>query len=164
MRALLPAVIASMLLSGSGLVAQTPTMPSTLRHGSGLIDIPVSSVLPHMAITGTLSGFFLKLGRRVEIDDTGAPVSFGPGIDEFFSDGSVAFGLFDRAEVGASFQSFADAASGGDVWGIFGRVRLWEPVDQGLGLAVGGRYLKSPSFGPRGRWSLAGHLAQECPP
>ena len=137
---------ATWMVCVGSVVGQTPTMPSTLRYGSGLIDIPVSSVLPHMAITGTFSGFFLNLGRRVEIDDTGAPVSFGPGIDEFFSDGSVAFGLFDRAEVGASFQSFEDAASGGDVWGIFGRVRLWEPVDQGLGLAVGGRYLKSPTF------------------
>lgn len=132
---------------GAGAAGQTPTMPSTLRYGSGLIDIPVSSVLPHAMITGTVSGFFLALGSRAGIDDTGATVSYGPGVDEFFSDASLAVGLFDRAEMGVTLQALGDEASGGDVWGLFGRVRLWEPIDQGLGLAVGGRYLTSPSFG-----------------
>ena len=131
----------------------TPTMPSTLRYGSGLIDIPVSSVLPHLQITGTVSGFFAQIPRRVVIDDAGAPSGFGPERDEFYSDGSVALGLFDRAELGLSVQSLGDDADGGDVWGVFGRVRLWEPVDQGLGFAVGGRYLSSPSFADGGSYA-----------
>jgi hypothetical protein len=136
-----------MALGGVGASAQTPTMPSTLRYGSGLIDIPVSSVLPHLTITGTFSGFFSQIGRRVEIDESGAPSGFGPGRDEFYSDGSIAIGLFDRAEAGITLQSFADTDSGGNMWGLFGRVRLWEPVDQGVGLAVGGRYVTSPTYG-----------------
>jgi len=126
---------------------QTPTMPSTLRFGSGLMDIPVSSVLSHMAITGTFSGFYSSIGRRVEIAESGLPSGFGPGRDQFYSDGSVAIGLFDRLETGVTIQSLSDSDSGGNIWGLFGRVRLWEPVDQGLGLAVGGRYVTSPTFG-----------------
>lgn len=126
--------------------AQTPTMPSTLRYGSGLIDIPVSSVLPHMTVTGTLSGFFSQLGRRAEVDQAGVESGFGAGRDEFYTDGSIGIGLFDRAEAGVTLQSFQNAESGGNVWGLFGRVRLWEPVDQGLGVAVGGRYVTSPTF------------------
>jgi hypothetical protein len=122
-------------------------MPSTLRYGSGLMDIPVASVLPHRTVTGTVSGFFLSLDRRALIDETGATVGTGPGVDGFFSDASLAAGLFDRAEAGITFQSFDDEASGGNLWGLFGRIRLWEPIDQGLGLAVGGRWVSSPSFG-----------------
>lgn len=127
--------------------AQTPTMPSTLRYGSGLMDVPVSSVLPHLWITATYSGFFSNLGRRVLVDESGQSAGFGPVEDGFYADGGFAVGLFDRAEAGISLQSLGGADSGGNVWGVFGRVRLWEPIDQGLGLAVGARYLTSPSFG-----------------
>lgn len=126
--------------------AQTPTMPSTLRYGSGLLDVPVSSVLPHLNITATYSGFFSGIGRRVLIDDSGQAVGFGPGRSDFYADGAFAIGLFDRLEAGVTIQTLADSDSGGDMWGLFGRVRLWEPIDQGLGLAVGGRYVTSPSF------------------
>ncbi len=142
-------------LAGTSASAQTPTMPSTLRYGSGLIDIPVSSVLPHMMITGTYSGFFSQVGRRIEIDGAGFPSGFGPARKEFYSDGSLGIGLFDRAEMGLTLQSLGDAESGGSLWGLFGRVRLWEPVDQGLGLAVGGRYLTSPDFGDGGSYAPA---------
>ena len=145
MRALMLLVVMSFL--GPSLRAQTPTMPSTLRYGSGLLDIPVSSVLPHMQITGTFSGFFSQIGQRVEIDETGQSSGYGPGRDDFFTDGSFAIGLYDLAEAGITMQSLAGADDGGNVWGLFGRVRLWEPVDQGLGFAVGGRYLTSPTFG-----------------
>jgi hypothetical protein len=131
----------------------TPTMPSTLRYGSGLLDIPVSSVLPHMAVTATYSGFWVGLDRSVLVDGTGEPVGFGPGTDSYHWDTSVAFGLFDRAEGGVSLQSLRAAASGGDVWGIFGRLRLWEPIDQGVGLAVGARYLTSPEFDDAQRYA-----------
>lgn len=132
---------------GSTLSAQTPTMPSTQRYGSGLLDIPVSSVLPHLNVTTTFSGFWTSLGRRIEIDEAGRPTGFGPGRSDFFGDLSTAVGLYDRAEAGITLQSLNDDAEGGDIWGVFGRLRLWEPVDQGVGFAVGGRFLTSPSFG-----------------
>jgi hypothetical protein len=122
-------------------------MPSTLRYGSGLLDIPVSSVLPHLRVTGTISGLFLRLDRRVEVDASGNETGFSGGVDEFSADGALAVGLFDRFETGLSLQSLGDASAGGNVWGVFGRVRIWEPVDQGLGLAAGARYVTSPDFG-----------------
>jgi hypothetical protein len=131
---------------GTIVVAQTPTMPNTLRYGSGLLDVPVSSVLPHLHGTVTWSGFFSDIGQRIEIDESGAPSAFGAGRDRFYSDGSLALGLFDRAEAGISIQQLAAEEDGGNVWGLFGRIRLWEPIDQGLGLAIGARYLAGPSF------------------
>jgi hypothetical protein len=131
----------------------TPTMPSTLRYGSGLLDIPVSSVLPHMAGTATYSAFWVGLDRTVIVDDAGQPIGLGPGSDSYHWDGSVAIGLFDRAEAGVSLQSLKSAAGGGDVWGMFGRVRLWEPIDQGVGFAVGARYLTSPDFDDGARYA-----------
>lgn len=134
-------------LTAPAIAAQTTTMPSTLRYGSGLMDTPVASVLPHMTITGTYSGFFMDLGRSLEINASGDPIGFGAGVDQFYSDGSLAIGLFDRAELGASLQSVNDAAAGGNMWGIFGRVQLMRPTNQGLSLAVGGRYVTAPDFG-----------------
>jgi hypothetical protein len=140
-------ILCTGLWATTEVVAQTPTMPSTLRYGSGLIDVPVSSVLPHSKITATYSGFFSRIGQRVEIDESGVVSGYGPGRDRFYSDGALAIGLFDRAEAGVTIQSLGDEESGGKVWGLFGRVRLWEPIDQGVGLAVGGRYVTAPSFG-----------------
>ncbi len=133
--------------------AQTPTMPSTLRYGSGLLDIPVSSVLPHMSGTATYSGFWVGLDRTVLVDGAGNAVGFGPASDAYHWDTSVAFGLFDRGEAGVSVQSLKGGDTGGDVWGLFGRVRLWEPIDQGIGLAVGARYLTSPDFADGARYA-----------
>lgn len=151
------AALALQASAGAEAVAQTPTMPSTLRYGSGLIDIPVSSVLPHMNVTGTFSGFYSSLGQRVELDESGTVTGYGAGHSEIYTDASVALGLFDRAEAGLSVQSLGDESSGGNVWGLFGRLRLWEPIDQGLGLAVGARWLTSPSFGD-GRSYAPGRL------
>jgi hypothetical protein len=135
------------LLAAPALQAQTTTMPSTLRYGSGLLDIPVASVLPHMAITGTFSGFFMEMGRTVDINAAGDVIGYGPGTaSKFYSDASVALGLFDRVELGTTIQSLNDAASGGNMWGLFGRVNLFKPSNQGLGLAVGGRYVMAPDF------------------
>jgi len=81
------------LLAAPALQAQTTTMPSTLRYGSGLMDIPVASVLPHLAITGTYSGFFVNLERNLQVDASGQPVGFGqveevrrgkPSLEEVF--------------------------------------------------------------------------------
>jgi hypothetical protein len=141
------ALLAAMLATQAASAQQTPSMPSTLRYGSGLLDIPVSSVLPHLEITGTYSGFFVGIDRDIEVDAAGVPTGFGPGVHDFYSDASLAIGLLDRFETGLSLQSFGGDSDGGNVWGLFGRVRLWEPIDQGIGLAAGARYLTSPDFG-----------------
>jgi hypothetical protein len=105
-------------------------------------------VLQHLEIQGTYSGFFVGTDRNVQVDPTnGSQTGYGPGIDQFYSDGSLAIGLLDRFETGLSFQQFGSEAEGGDIWGLFGRVRIWEPIDQGIGLAAGARYLTSPDFG-----------------
>jgi hypothetical protein len=136
------------LLAAPALQAQTTTMPSTQRYGSGLIDIPVASVLPHMAITGTYSGFFLEMGRTVAINGAGQTIGFAPGTaSKFYSDASVALGLMDRVEIGTSIQSLNDAAAGGNMWGLFGRAQLLKPTNQGLGLAVGAQYVAGPDYG-----------------
>jgi hypothetical protein len=135
------------LLAAPALHAQTTTMPSTMRYGSGLIDIPVASVLPHLAVTGTFSGFFMSLDRTLEVDGTtGTPLGFAAGYDKFYQDGSLAVGLFDRVEVGATLQSINDSNAGGNIWGLFGRLQLVKPTNQGIGLAVGGRYVTAPGF------------------
>ncbi len=136
----------STFLTAPALAAQTTTMPSTLRYGSGLMDIPVASVLPHMTITGTYSGFFMDLGRSLEIDASGNPIAYGGAVDKFYSDASLAVGIFDRAELGATLQSFNAATAGGDQWGLFGRLQLLQPQRRGIGLAVGGRYVTAPDF------------------
>jgi len=141
------AALAALLAIQPAGAQQTPSMPSTLRYGSGLLDVPVSSVLPHLTITGTYSGFFVGIDRSIEVDAAGAPTGFEGGVHDFFSDASLAVGLLDRFETGLTLQSFGGDSDGGDVWGLFGRVRLWEPIDQGIGLAAGGRYLTSPDFG-----------------
>jgi hypothetical protein len=137
----------AVLLAASGLQAQTTTMPSSLRYGSGLMDIPVATVLPHMAITGTFSGFFMKLDQTVQTNAAGDITGTGPGIDKHFSDASVAIGLFDRVEVGTTIQSMNSQANGGNMWGLFGRWELLRPTNQGLALAVGGRYVSAPDYG-----------------
>ena len=143
----LAGVALAALLAAPALQAQTTTMPSTLRYGSGLMDIPSASVLPHLAITGTYSGFFMKLDQTLLLDNAGDPIGFGGSVDQFYSDGSVAIGLFDRVEVGTTVQALGDEADGGNIWGLFGRVQLVKPVNQGIGLAVGGRYVTAPDFG-----------------
>ncbi len=133
-------------LLAPGLQAQTTSMPSTLRWGSGLMDIPVASVLPHLAIMGTYSGFFVDIPRSVTTDVNGQIDGFGPAVDEYYQDGSVTLGLFDRVEVTTSLQQFADASEGGSIWGLGGRLQLLKPSNQGIGLAVGTQWLKAPEF------------------
>jgi len=135
------------LAAAPAIHAQTTTMPSSLRYGSGLLDIPVASVLPHMAITGTYSGFFLAMDRTVDINAAGDIIGYGPGRDrKWYSNASAALGLFDRVEVGTTIQSLNDANRGGNMWGLFGRVQLFRPSNQGLGLAVGAQYVTAPGF------------------
>lgn len=126
--------------------AQTTKMPSTLRYGSGYLDVPVASVLPHLAVTGTLSGFFLSLDETVQTDASGRIIGFGSALSDNFWDGSVTLGLFDRVEVGTSLQSFNDSDKGGSMWGAFGRIAILRPEQQGIGLAGGVRYVAAPTF------------------
>ncbi len=142
----LSAIFFWLLYSAVLLTAQTTTMPSTQRYGSGLINIPIASVLPHMMITGTYSGFFMDLSRTIEIDLSGNEAGFGAPIKDFFSDASFTLGLFDRLEIGTTLQSFNETDSGGNMWGVFGRAQLLRPQSQGLGLAFGGRYVTAPYF------------------
>lgn len=149
-RSTTPSVTAFALLALVGAPAaygQTTTMPSTLRYGSGLMDIPVASVLPHLAITGTYSGFFVQMDRRVQVNASGNASGYGPGIDKYFQDGSVTIGLMDRAEAGVSIQSLNADDEGGNMLGFYGRLQLVQPTNQGIGLAVGARYVTAPSFG-----------------
>jgi hypothetical protein len=121
--------------------AQTTKMPSTLRHGSGYLDVPMASVLPHLAVTGTFSGF------RLDVE----PTSITPAQSSWFFDGSAALGLFDRVEIGATLQSLGDAAEGGSMWGGFGRVAILRPEDQGIGIAGGVQWVSAPDFGDPAR-------------
>lgn len=134
-RVLLTAV--ALAVTSHALGAQTQKMPSMLRYGSGYLDVPVASVLSHLSVAGTFSGF------RVNVEQTG----FTPALTDWFWDGSAALGLFDRVELGTSLQSFSDPSAGGDVWGAFGRVALLRPREQGLGLAGGFHWLSAPTFG-----------------
>ena len=71
-------------------------MPSTLRYGSGYLDVPSATVLPHLALTGTYSGWVLNLAGNEQDGN-------------LYGDGSVALGLFDWVEIGGTFQSFNDS-------------------------------------------------------
>ena len=128
-----------------GAAQRVGTMPATLRYGSGLIDIPVALVLPHLAFTATYSGFGVSAAETVVPDSRGETVGTDGRFERWFSDGSLALGLFDRVEVGATLQHWADRDRGGRIYGAFGRWAL-RPATRGLGLAAGFRYVTSPSF------------------
>ncbi|MFC1661785.1 hypothetical protein ACFL3S_10095 [Gemmatimonadota bacterium] len=136
---------------GGPLVGQTTKLSSTLRYGSGYLDVPAATVLPHLALTGTLSTFKLSLDNRLLVDAAGRVAGEGAPRDEWMADASVAVGLFDRVELGASLQSVGDAESGGTMVGGFGRLALLRPREGGLGLALGARYVSSPAFDSAGR-------------
>ena len=157
MRLALPPALAVLLAFAPALHAQAPSMGHTLRYGSGLLDIPVAPVLPHMQIRATYSGFWTDVDRTALLDPSGAVVGFGPGDTGYHDDGAVTVGLFDRAELGVSLQSLGDPETGGNMWGLFGRVNVFQPRGQGIGFAVGGRYLTRPGF-PDGVTRASGRL------
>ena len=122
-------------------------MSATLRYGSGLLDVPVATVLPHLTVTATYSGFALS-GRWTRGSTRPGEGRDGGGKGtQWLSDGSVAIGLFDRLEAGATLQHFAEARDGGTLVGGFGRLSLLPRSLERLHLAVGTRYVTSPSFG-----------------
>jgi len=135
-------------LFGQGLYSQTAKMPSSLRYGSGLLDIPVATVLPHLSVTGTYSGFGLSVSERLVLDRAADVVTTAGSFEKWLSDGSITVGLFDRAEVGVTIQHYDDATEGGNLLGGFGRLSLLPSSVEGLDLAVGARYVSSPSFDP----------------
>src|SRR6056297_3203538 len=95
-----------MALSAQVASAQT-TMPSTLRFGSGYLDVPSASVLPHLAIQGTYSGWFANdTPNLLAVDNmTGAVTGPGSQLEEdYYQDISLTLGLFNRLEVGATLQ------------------------------------------------------------
>ena len=126
---------------------QSTKVSGTLRHGSGLLDIPVASVLPHRALSGTYSGFWTSNDVEFSTDGEGRITGTEPFEGGWNGDLALALGLFDLLEVGATVQSLEGTERGGALWGAFGRVALLNPQVHGLGLAVGGRYLNSPDYG-----------------
>ena len=124
--------------------AQTARMSSTLRYGSGLIDVPAASVLPHLVMTATYSGFRASAPGTAGTDGGGAAAP-ADSPRQWFSDGSVALGLLGRVEVGATFQHSADAADGGRMLGGFARLSLLPASIRKVGLGVGARHVSGPT-------------------
>ena len=141
-----PAVLATFLLIQPA-AAQNVKMPGTLKYGTGLLDIPVASVLPHLTITATYSGFGISVDQTLEFDRNGEPLGRGSGYQKWVSDGSFTIGLFDRLELGATVQHYDSVSNGGKMLGGFGRLSLLPAAVEGFDLAVGARYLSSPSYG-----------------
>ncbi len=135
------------LTLASGLSAQTTKVPSTLRHGSGLMDVPVAGVLAHRALTVTYSGFWARNDTDVTTDVSGDITGTEAFAGGWNGDLAVAYGFFDLFEFGANIQSLSDAQDGGTLWGAFGRLSILSPQTQPVGLAVGGRYASSPDYG-----------------
>ena len=143
--------VAALMVLGQSAAAQSFRMPSTLKYGSGLIDVPAAWVLPHMAVTGTLSAMALSSDKPLILNKEGDPLP-SKKTDEAFSktvaDGSIAIGIMNRLELGASIQHYAQEADGGNMLGAFARLLLLST--ERLGVAGGARYVTSPSFGAGG--------------
>lgn len=142
------ALVAFFLVATDG-SAQTTKMPSTLRYGSGILDVPVATVLPHSTFVTTYSGFGINIDRTLLLRENGEVRRRGGAYNKWLSDMSFTLGLFDRVEVGATIQHIDDEEDGGNILGGFGRISLLPSTVENLNLAVGARYLSSPSFGDR---------------
>lgn len=151
-RACIAAVVALAVLVRPA-AAQPRDVSATLRYGSGLVDIPVGTVLPHLTVTASYSGFRLPWHRTGGSARAGGDRHGRDRGGRWLSDGSVAIGLFDRLEAGATLQHLGDARDGGRIVGGFGRLSLLPGSLDRLHLAVGARFVTSPSFGgdDRGR-------------
>ena len=137
----------ALLVSAQAATAQNLRMPTTLRYGSGLLDIPVASVLAHGALSFSYSGFKLSTDRTILLDRSGREAGHKEGFDKWLSDGALAIGLFNRVEIGASIQHFDDEENGGNMLGGFARVSLLPASMQKFALAAGARYVTTPSYG-----------------
>lgn len=137
----------ALMVSAQPVTAQNLRMPTTLRYGSGLLDIPVASVLAHGSLSLSYSGFKLSTDRTIMLDRSGRVGDPKEGIDKWLSDGALAIGLFNRVEIGASIQHFDEEENGGNMFGGFARVSLLPSSMQRFGLAAGARYVTSPGYG-----------------
>jgi hypothetical protein len=141
LRGALPSVLAALLFGTGGIAAQVsppPTdqntkIPNTLRYGTGHIDVPSASVLPHLVPTATFSTFRAGIGMD------------GVRRREWMTDGSLAVGLFGRAEAGLTFQDLG-GGDAGSMLGAFAQYALLRPGERGLGFALGGRYVSPPGL------------------
>lgn len=141
---LLAGLATAALIAGGAVEAsaQNTKMPSTLRFGSGYFDAPVASVLPHLALTGTWSGFWRDVNSIPTVGPRGEVSGFVAGPDNQLSgDASIALGLFNRVELGVSLQELESVGGDGNLVGFSGRLAILRPESQGLGLAVGARYV-----------------------
>lgn len=136
-----------LLATAQPVTAQGLRMPSSLRYGSGLLDIPVASVLPHLSIVGTYSGFGVSIDRIIVLDRNGRQAYRGSPFEKWMSDGAIAIGLFDRVEVGATVQHIDSEEHGGNMIGGFARASILPASVERIDLAVGARYVTSPSYG-----------------
>ncbi len=127
--------------------AQSNAGTSTLRYGTGLFDVPVATVLPHLAVVATYSGASVSVDRTLRLDPDGSSRGYGAAYERWLADASFAVGLFDRVEAGVTVHHWDDAERGGRVWGGFGRVSLLPAAMENLDLAIGARYLTSPNYG-----------------
>lgn len=127
--------------------AQAPPFSSTLRYGSGYLDVPVAAVLPNLALRANWSGFWVTADRDPEVDASGDVVGPGDAPAGFHGDASFSMGFLERVELGTSVQSFTAEADGGHLVGAFGKLLLLDPSRSGLGVAVGGRWLRAPDYG-----------------
>jgi hypothetical protein len=135
------------ILAGDG-SGQSTKVGTTLRYGSGLLDVPVANVLPDGAFSVTYSGFFTSNQTDLFTNDSGDVTALGPFQDEGWrGDFAFAYGLWDLLEVGGTLQSLDRKANGGPLMGAFGRLTLVHAEKNGFGLAVGGRWLNGPNFG-----------------
>jgi len=111
------------------------------------MDIPVAGVLAQHALTVTYSGFWAGNATDVTTDESGTITGTETFPGGWNGDFAVAYGFFDLFEFGANIQSLSDAEDGGTLWGAFGRLSIFSPQTQPIGLALGGRYASSPDFG-----------------
>ncbi len=138
---------ALLFASGKEAFAQDAALPpSTLRWGSGLLDVPVADVLPHLAFRMTYSGFQANADPWLIVDAAGETLQDGPAYAEWLQDASFSLGFGDRLEIGATLQSFNDAAEGGNLLGGFGKINVMPASIERLSLAVGARYVTAPSW------------------
>ena len=141
------ALALALLVPAQAATAQSLRMPTTLRYGSGLLDIPVATVMAHGALSFSYSGFQLSVDKTILLDRMGIESGTKEGYSKWLSDGALSLGLFNRVELGASIQHFDDEDNGGNMVGGFARISLLPASMQRFALAAGARFVTSPAYG-----------------
>ncbi len=150
----IPALAVSFALAPA-LGAQTTKMPTTPRWGTGHVDVPSAAVLPHLALVGTASGFWVDIDNNLAVSEHGWISGTSGPFEEFYQDAAVALGLFNRIDLGVVLHSLNDGEAGGGsgtLAGAFGQLALLSPgaASSGLGFAVGLRTVTQPDYGSGG--------------